>query len=308
MKLCYALRRGVYYPSQKDNFGEMPDCEHRPRYLKIVKAAGFEGVEIPIGGALRGDASQAAAKELGAELRDAGLPAVCVRGGGPIAHPREGAGVRERMRRVVEYAAWIGASVVNTTIVQPATLPNGPGAERRGEPTSQGASRYASEADFVETAKWLREVGKQAADLGLDVAIEIHQGSIADNSWSGLRLLELIDLPNVGVNPDLGNIFWQFDEPEETAEHAIVALAPRSKYWHCKNLKKVYFPKIEKAVFLRVPLDEGDVDYRFAIAAMLDAGYQGYMAVEGANTGDQLSADARSAAYARRLIDEMKAG
>jgi sugar phosphate isomerase/epimerase len=306
MKLCYALRRGVYYPSQKDNFGEMPDRPVRDRYLPVVKAAGFDGLETPAGGFMRGEVTESAARELGAELRDAGLPVACVRGGGPIAHPREGAKVRERMRQVVQYAAWIGASVVNTTIVTPATQPNGPGAERRGEPVSQGASRYASEADFVETAKHLRQVGKQAADNGLDVSIEIHQGSIADNSWSGLRLVELIDLPNVGVNPDLGNILWQFEEPEETSEHAIVAMAPKAKYWHCKNLKKVHFPQLQKAVYLRTPLDLGDIDYRFAIAAMLEAGYQGYMAVEGVNTGDQLTQDTQSARYARRLIDELR--
>lgn len=304
MKLCYALRRGVFFPSQKDNFGEMPDRPHRARYLPIVKTAGFEGVEIPAGGALGGELSERAARDLGSELRDAGLPAVCVRGGGPLAHPRDGARARQRLRETIEYASWIGASVVNSGIVTPATLPDGAGSERRGEPTSQGASRYASEADFVETAKHFREAGKLAADRGLDVSIEIHQGSIADNSWSGLHLTELIGLPNVGVNPDLGNILWQFDVPEETSEAAIVALAPKAKYWHCKNLKRVYFPQIEKAVYLRVPLDDGDVDYRFAISAMLESGYKGFMAIEGGNLGDQLTQDSRSAQYARKLIDE----
>lgn len=304
MKLCYALRRGVYYPSQRDAFGEMPPRENREKYLKMVKAAGFDGVEIPAGGSLAGAATEQTARDLGAELRDAGVPAVCVRGGGPIAHPKEGPKVRERMARVVDFAAWIGASVVNTTIVTPATQPNGPGAERRGEPTSQGASRYAGEADFVETARQLREVGERAADKGLDVSIEIHQGSLADNSWSGLHLVELIGLPNVGVNPDLGNIFWQFDEPEETMEAAIVALAPKATYWHCKNLKKVYYPQLQKAIFLRVPLDLGDIDYRFAVTAMVQAGYRGYMAIEGANTGDQLTQDRRGAEYARMLMAE----
>ncbi|TAK21374.1 MAG: sugar phosphate isomerase/epimerase [Chloroflexota bacterium] len=307
MKLCYALRRGVYFPSQKDNFGEMPDRQHRAKYLKVVKAAGFDGVEVPIGGALRGDASDGAAEDFGAELRDAGLPVVCVRGGGPVAHPKEGPTVRARMKAVVQYAAAVGASVVNSTIVTPATLPDGPGAERRGESTSQGASRYASEADFVETARHLRDIGKQCGDLGIKLSIEIHQGSVADNSWSGLKLLDLIGLENVGVNPDLGNIFWQFDEPEETNEHAIVALATRSTYWHCKNLKKVYYPQLRKAIFLRVPLEDGDIDYRFAVSAMVAAGYSGYMSIEGANTGDQLSQDARSAAYARRLLREATA-
>ena len=307
MKLCYALRRGVYYPSQRDAFGEMPVRELRPRYLKLVREGGFEGTEIPAGGWLANKADEQTARELGAELRDAGLPAVCVRGGGPIAHPQQGAKVRERMRSVIDFAAWIGASVVNTTIVTPATLPNGPGSERRGERTSQGASRYASEADFVEAAKQLREVGQRAADKGLDVSIEIHQGSIADNSWSGLRLVELIGLPNVGVNPDLGNIFWHFEEPEETSEAAIVAMAPKAKYWHCKSLKKVHYPQLEKAIFLRVPLDIGDIDYRFAVSAMVDAGYQGYMAIEGANSGDQLTQDIRSAKYARGLIEQAQA-
>lgn len=304
MKLCYALRRGVFFPSQRDAFGEMPAREHRAKYLKLVKEAGFDGVEIPAGGSLAAAPTEQLAKELGAELRDAGVPAVCVRGGGPLAHPKEGPRSRERLARTIEFASWIGASVVNSGIVTPATHPDGPGSERRGEPTSQGASRYATEADFVETAKHFREAGKLAADKGLDLSIEIHQGSIADNSWSGLHLTELIGLPNVGVNPDLGNIFWQFDEPEETAEAAIVAMAPKAKYWHCKNLKKVHFPRLEKAVFLRVPLDLGDIDYRFAVTAMMAAGYQGYMAIEGANTGDQLTQDRRSAEYARMLMAE----
>jgi sugar phosphate isomerase/epimerase len=302
MKLCYALRRGVYYPSQRDVFGEMPAKELRPSYLKLIREAGFSGVEIPAGGWLANKADDQTARDLGSELRDAGVPAACVRGGGPIAHPRDGAKVRQRMAQVVDFAAAIGASVVNTTIVTPATLPDGAGSERRGEKTSQGASRYANEADFVETAKGLREVGQRAADKGLDVSIEIHQGSIADNSWSGLHLVDLIGLPNVGVNPDLGNIFWQFEDAEETSEAAITALAPKAKYWHCKNLKKVHFPQIEKAIYLRMPLDLGDIDYRFAVSAMLDAGYQGYMSIEGANTGDQLTQDIRSAEYAQSLI------
>ena len=55
---------------------------------------------------------------------------------------------------------------------------------------------------------------------------------------------------------------------------------------------------------LRVPLDLGDIDYRFAVTAMVKAGYQGYMAIEGANTGDQLTQDRRGAEYAKMLMAE----
>ena len=300
MELCYALRRGVYYPSQRDVFGEMPPKEFRAPYLRAVKALGVAGFEIPAH--TDGQVTESAARELQRELEDAGLPVLCVRGGGPIAHPRDGQSVLERVLDGVRFASRVGARVFNTSCVTPATHVGGPGSLRIGEPVSQGASRYASEADFVATADAFREVGKLAADLGLDVSVEIHQGSLADNSWSGLHLVDLIGLPNFGVNPDLGNIFWQYDEPEETCESAIVALAPRAKYWHCKNLKKVAIPELRRAIFLRVALPDGDIDYRFAIAAMLDAKYPGYMAIEGSREGDQLTIDGRSAAYAHEII------
>ncbi len=302
MKLCYALRRGVFYPSARDAFGEMPPREHRKQYLTLVKSFGFEGVEIPVASPEVVD--EASARELGDELRSAGLPAVCIRAGGPIAHPTAGPAARERLERGIRLAAALGARVVNTTFVTPATHPGGPGHDRRGEPVSQGASRTATEADFERTADLLRRYGQLAGELGVEISVEVHQGSIVDNSTATLHLLDLVGLDNVGANPDLGNVYWHYEYPEETCEAAIVALAPRSNYWHCKNLKRVHFPELHKAVFLRVPLEDGDIDYRFAISAMLDAGYQGYLAVEGAQLGDQLTADSKSAAYVRRVLEE----
>jgi len=303
MKLCYALRRGVFYPSTQDLFGTMPPKEHRGRYLQLVKSYGFDGVEIPVSDPSA--AVESHARELGAELTDAGLPAVCVRAGGPIGHPTAGPAARDKLERSIRYAKAIGASVVNTTFVTPATHAGGPGADRRGERVSQGGSRYAQMGDFEATAKYLREAGTQAADLGLDIAIEVHQGSIADNSKSTLLLLDMVGLDNVGANPDLGNVYWHYEFPEETCEEAILALAPRSKYWHCKSLRRLHIPELQKSWFIRVPLDDGDIDYRFAISAMVEAGYSGYVAVEGAQHGDQLTFDSRSAQYVRRLLSEL---
>jgi sugar phosphate isomerase/epimerase len=302
MKLCYALRRGVFYPSARDAFGELPPREHRPRYLQLVKSFGFDGLEVP---APPEGADKQDAAELGHELRAAGLPAVCVRAGGPIAHPTAGPAARDRLERAIRYAAAIGASVVNTTFVTPPTHPDGPGADRRGEPVSQGGSRTAGAADFEQTAAQLRRFGQLAADHGLEISVEVHQGSIADNSAATLYLLDLVGLDNVGANPDLGNVYWHYEHPEETSEAAIVALAPRSKYWHCKNLRRVHIPELGRALYQRVSLPEGDIDYRFAIAAMLDAGYSGYLAVEGAREGDQLTADAQSAAYVRQILQDL---
>jgi sugar phosphate isomerase/epimerase len=148
----------------------------------------------------------------------------------------------------------------------------------------------------------LRTYGQMATDAGVRISIEVHQGSIADNSWATLHLLDLVGMDSVGANPDLGNIYWQYEQPEETAEAAIVALAPRAVYWHCKNLRRVHIPDLHRAIFQRVPLADGDLDYRFAVSAMLDAGYQGYLAIEGVQYGDQLTQDRRSLDYVKELL------
>ena len=170
---------------------------------------------------------------------------------------------------------------------------------------SQGASRVASEQEFEVTAGRLRGAGRAAADLNVSISIEVHQGSIADNSWATLHLLDRVGLENVGANPDLGNIYWHYEHPEETPEAAIVALASRAVYWHCKNLQRLHIPDLHRSFFHRVPLPDGEIDYRFAIAAMVDAGYDGYLAVEGAQKGDALSQDWRSIEYVRGVLADL---
>jgi sugar phosphate isomerase/epimerase len=295
------MRRGVFYPSPRDEFGTMPPRAERRRYLPMVKSMGFDAVEVGVDES----ADQATARDLASEVEDHGLGIGAVRAGGALNHPLSSARAFERLQRAIRYAGWTGAPVVNTALVSPPTHPGGPGSGRQGEQVSQGASRTASEQDFALTAERLRAAGHIAADLNLNISIEVHQGSIADNSTATLHLLDLVGLKNVGANPDLGNIYWHYEEPEETPEAAIVALAPRSVYWHCKNLQRVNIPELRRSFFQRVPLPDGEIDYRFAISAMLDAGYSGFLAVEGAQKGDALSQDRRGLEYVQRVLSEI---
>jgi sugar phosphate isomerase/epimerase len=303
VKLCYALRRGVFYPSARDEFGEMPPRTERRRYLPLVKSMGFSAVEVGVDE----DADERSARDLASELRDYGLDIGCVRAGGALHHALSGARARQKMECSIRYAGWTGATIINTALVSPPTHPNGPGAGRQGEQVSQGASRTASEQDFVSLAEHLRTAGRKAADVGAKIGIEVHQGSIADNSTATLHLLDLVGLDNVGANPDLGNIYWHYEQPDETSDAAIVALAPCAVYWHCKNLRKMHIPDLHRSFFQRVPLPDGDIDYRFAVAAMQAAGYDGYLAIEGAREGDQLTQDRRGAEYATALLAELSA-
>lgn len=306
MKVTYAFRRGMYYPYTGADF-MVPSKDVRPGWLKKIRELGFEGIEVGLD-APYPELSEASARELRRELEDAGVPCACVRGGGGLTNPRTMRVNRQRMEEAVRLAAWLGAGVANTGVGPGLSDPRGRGSAPVGEPASQGSSRLASAEDFERTAAGLREVGAIAEDLGVDVAIEVHQHSLVDNSWSALHLLSLIDRKNVGVNPDLGNIYWTYDVPEESCEAAITALAPHAKYWHCKNMYRVHVPQLESAIFLRVPLPDGEIDYRFALTAMYRANYQGCIAIEGVRFGDQLTADGTSAAYVRRILRELEEG
>ena len=304
MKIAYAFRRSIYYPYGGNPRG-LPDRDVRARLFAKIRETGFEAVELGVDMVGGPDATEGPVTELRRELEDYGTPCVAVRGGGGVSQPNVAAHNRRMLDKTVDVALWLGAGTVNTTTSTPPRNPDMTGAFV-GDPVSQGGSRRASSDDFERTADALREVGSLAGGLGIDVTIEVHQQSITDNSWSTLHMLDLIDSPHVFANPDLGNIYWCYDIPEESTEDAIAALAPRSKYWHCKNLHRVHIPENEHSIFIRVPLPDGEIDYRFAISAMHDAGFDGYLAVEGMTQGDQLTADRRSLEYVKQVIREVE--
>jgi len=271
----------------------------RTSFLRKVKEMGFDGLELGVP-----SGPEREVRERGQELKDTGLPCVAVRGGGPSLHPRSLSGNRERMAAAVRAASWIGAEVVNASIGIPrpssarSTIP-------WGESVAWGSSRDAREEDFGQAAAAFRDVAPLAEDLGVKISIEIHQHCLVDNSWSGVHLMELVGHPSVGLNPDLGNVYWVYDVPEESSEAAIVAMAPHAHYWHMKNLVRIHIPQHEHAIFLQVPLPDGDIDYRFALSAMAEVGYSGPLAIEGLRLGDQIRGDARSVSYIREVLQEI---
>jgi sugar phosphate isomerase/epimerase len=296
MSLIYAFRRTTLFP-RTDTGNELP-TEGRAAYLQAVRALGFEGLEL---GAPRG--SDAEIRGLRRELEDAGLPCRALRGAGPSLQAEAADGGRERMKAGLRAAAAMGAPIYNVTISMP--RPADAGSLPWGGATSWGSSRDATEADFAGAATVLADVAPVAAELGVKVSIEIHQHCLADSSGAGRTLMERVGHSAVGLNPDLGNIYWNYHTPEETSEQAIRSLAPLACYWHMKNLVRVHVPQQAYSFYAQATLPDGEIDYRFAVSAMLAAGYRGDFAVEGLRLGDQLRGDGRSLAYVRELLKEL---
>lgn len=308
MRFCYAHRRFTLYP-QSVNSWDLSSDNYTDEFLKKVQELGFDALEVGVE-VLAKLGTEQKVKDFASRLGDFGLAVGCVRAGGTLHTARTGPQNRTRLDQAIKYSDWSGAEVVNGAMSAPARHPGHPPGSvpgsQSGWPLAQDASLDAMLSVYDELAGVFQAVCAKAADVDTNVVVEVHQNSPVDNSWSALLLTEKVDRPNFGINPDIGNILWTYDVPEESYDDAIDKLAPVAKYWHCKNLHRVYHPENNRTVFVRVPLPDGEIDYRYSIGAMHNAGYSGYMTIEGSSAGDQWYHDGKSLDYAKAIWAELE--
>lgn len=308
MRFCYAHRRFTLYPQSVDSWN-LTSENYTDDFLTKVKELGFDALEVGLE-VFSGLETEQKIKDFSSRLGDFGLLVGAIRAGGTLHTARTGPQNRARMNDAIQYAGWSGAEVVNGAMSAPARNPGHPPGSlpgsQSGWPVSQDSSREAMLNVYDELGRVFRAASTRAADVNTNVVVEIHQNSPVDNTWSALLLAEKVDHPNFGINPDIGNILWTYDVPEENFDEAIDRIAPVARYWHCKNLHRVYHPENNRSVFLRVPLQDGEIDYRYAISAMHNAGYSGYMTIEGSWAGDQWHHDGKSISYAKAIWAELE--
>jgi sugar phosphate isomerase/epimerase len=231
-------------------------------------------------------------------------PAAIKCGGKDLYSPQVASTNRETVLKAVQAAALIGAKTVSVGISSPVSREAVPEHDRIGRKTSPGSSAIAAPQAFEKTADAFRIIADAGSLVGVNISIEMHQNSIADCGQSTMKIHAMVNHPNFGVNPDLGNLVWTYMHPEEDYRDTIALMAPKATYWHMKNMKRVHIPDLERTIFLRGPLWEGYVDFRWAVTEMLRAGYTGYGTIEGCGEGDHLSYVAQGLAYLRRVIEE----
>ncbi|HZR01260.1 MAG TPA: TIM barrel protein [Chloroflexota bacterium] len=168
-------------------------------------------------------------------------------------------------------------------------------------PIFRGA--YASAEAYREAAARLKIVARTCAELGADLSIELHDDGLQDTADGCLRLVELIDEPNVGVNPDVGNWYRVPYEHPETWRDQIRKLAPRTNYWEVKNYKRILVPPDHRGYSWNVDLDEGDLDFREMAVTLWRAGFRGWVCHEGGQ-GDIVRTTVKYLQYMRWILDE----
>ena len=219
-----------------------------------------------------------------------------------VTHPAVATQNRRDLWTAVEVACEVGVPVVSISLSLDADAVDIPQQDVRGTQISPGSSRDAGDEEFEQAGAFLRELARVAQPSGIEIALELHHCSLADTSHSLLRLLDIAGEPNISANPDLGNVTWGYAVPEEPWPESVIHLAGRVRFWHVKNIQRVYFPEVGRSAFVHAALGEGDIDYRWAIAHMQSAGFDGWLSLEAAGPGDWLSFAARGKAY----LDELQ--
>ena len=288
-----------------------PDA--RARLFKWARGAGFDGNELLSQNLPLGPDALAQAEQIRDELAAHQLQA--------SAYQAAGYNFTERATRQqrldlsfqsVEVASRLGAGIMDLSL--PGTFRRETEASFSGDlmlggQVSVGGARLATDEEFELTASALAEIADAAAEHGIVIAVEIHQNCYADSSEPTLRILDAADRPNVGANPDLGNIIRSYVTPVETSEEAITRLAPRTVYVHVKNSRRLYLPDLDRAVYVReTTVGEGSIDWRFALETLAAAGYDGWLTVEGDMfTWDYEWAMERNIAYLRSVLERIGA-
>lgn len=161
-------------------------------------------------------------------------------------------------------------------------------------------------ADPTDSETWstavqrLRAIGRRAEDLGLLISLEIYEDTLLGTAESALRLVDDIDLPNVGINPDIGNLL-RLDREVDDWRSLLSQLLPASNYWHVKN----YTREARGDGFNTSPttLAGGIIDYPEALGMAHSVGFDGIIVCE-QYSDDWLQVLAENRAYLEALLTD----
>ncbi len=150
-----------------------------------------------------------------------------------------------------------------------------------------------------------RELGEHGERVGVGVSLEMYEDTYLGDADSSIRLLEEIDRPNVGLNPDIGNLV-RLHRPVEHWKAMIDKVVPHANYWHVKNYYRAEDAATGAVMTMPAPMEFGVIDYRYAVRAAIAAGFRGAFCTEHYG-GDGLSVSATNREYLRRVLPRSRA-
>lgn len=265
--------------------------------LDQVAREGFTEVDLTDNWLRIGDLDDVRLKQLAEVLEGVGLNPIAVSAiRRSVIDPEVGEENLAYSHRVLEAAKAIDSKVVSFGLHRPLTPEQ---ADAFWFWTAPGPVDPTDDETWQLAVSRLQELGSHAADMGLQMSLEMYEDTLLGSSESAVRLVQDIGLDNVGLNPDLGNLY-RLHRPIEDFLTAVERCMPHANYWHVKN----YFRSEDSAgnvVSLPAPMAYGSANYRRAIEIAIEAGFDGPFCVEHYG-GDGLTVSAQNREYIRRML------
>ncbi len=251
--------------------------------LRRIAAMGFEGVELSSRWLNLFEMGRQELADLKHEVREAGIAVSginmdrCL-----LVRAQNAKSNLDRLSAAIDIAAALGAPLVNFAL----------SAEMQGvtsRPVFRGA-HFTSE-EFQYSLQQIRALARHARSSLIEFSIELHDDGMLDTPESCARFVDAVGEPNVGVNPDVGNMCRNRDQPGDWHD-AILSLSTRANCWHVKNYRNA----------LPASLSDGDVDFQCAFEIMARNGFNGWVSNE-SRTGDTWETQKLDLAYMKSLLD-----
>ncbi len=282
-------------------FSHVPTAAERRPLLAWARSVGYDGIDIADTWIDWYRMSDADLREFRDQVHEHGLvisglnPYRCILARHPSAAQNE-----EKLARSIDVCRALDCHFLNVplSVPFPAVWSE---RERAVRQLKLARDRDYSDHDFEQTAIKLGRLADVAARDNIQLTIELHDDGMSDTSASVLLLHRLINRPNVGVNPDLQNLY-RVPYPTEDWRAALLALAPHTNYWHVKSCTKLYNLAESRTYSLRASLRDGDIDHRWALTQMACVGYDGWIVVESGG-GDSLVPAGDDLAYLKGLVE-----
>ena len=219
-----------------------------------------------------------------------------------VIDPRDGQENLDFTLRSLDAAAALGAPIVSIGLHRP-LLP--------AQKVSQfwmvpGPRDERDDANWALAIERIGVVASRAAELGMEVTLELHENTLVGSVEGAVRIVEGVGASNLGINPDIGNLI-RVPQPLAFGWLDILQGAlPYMNYWHAKNYIRLEHPATGIALSYPTELETGVVDYREAVRIAVAHGYTGPICIEHYE-GDALGAIARGRRYLESVLDEIGA-
>ncbi len=158
--------------------------------------------------------------------------------------------------------------------------------------------------EAARAAAWQRmidgvaAVTKEAEKFGLVLALENH-GGLPCTAQEQIDAIQAVNSPCLRATIDFGNYMAGGEEGHE----ATVKVAPYCAYVHVKDYRKTPDPSKPWGWGIQAcTVGEGDVDLAACIAALRQAGYSGFVALEYEGSEDETTGVPRSVAAMRKAL------